>query len=98
MNWSRSCSRRAASGPARRRRRGADADMSDVVAIGGGATGCGLAALTPRGLGVTLVEMGDVAMGTSDRYQGLPHTGARYVASDVHHGPHRSVARAGEAQ
>ena len=72
---------------------------SDVVAIGGGATGRGLAwALTLQGLDVTLVGMGVVATGASDRYQGLPHTGARYVASDVHHRPHRSVACAGEAQ
>ena len=57
---------------------------TDVVVIGGGATGCGLAwDLTLRGLDVTLVEMGDVATGTSGRYHGLLHTGARYVASDL---------------
>jgi glycerol-3-phosphate dehydrogenase len=32
---------------------------------------------------VTLVEMGDVATGTSGRYHGQLHTGARYVTSDL---------------
>lgn len=57
---------------------------TDVVVIGGATTGSGTARdLTPRGLNVTLVEMGDVATGTSGRYHGLLHTGARYVASDL---------------
>src|ERR671917_2294432 len=56
---------------------------TDVVVIGGGATGTGVAwDLTLRGLRVTLVEMGDVATGTSGRYHGQLHTGARYVVSD----------------
>jgi glycerol-3-phosphate dehydrogenase len=56
---------------------------TDVVVIGGGATGSGVAwDLTLRGLNVTLVEMGDVATGTSCRYHGLLHTGSRYAASD----------------
>lgn len=56
----------------------------DVVVIGGGATGSGVAwDLTLRGLSVALVEMGDVATGTSGRYHGLLHTGARYAASDL---------------
>lgn len=57
--------------------------QTDVVVIGGGATGCGVAwDLTLRGLDVTLVEMGDVATGTTCRYHGLLHTGSRYAASD----------------
>jgi glycerol-3-phosphate dehydrogenase len=57
---------------------------TDVVVIGGGATGTGVAwDLTLRGLRVTLVEMGDVATGTSGRYHGQLHTGARYAASDL---------------
>ncbi len=57
---------------------------TDVVVIGGGATGCGVAwDLTLRGLHVTLVEMGDVGTGTSGRYHGLLHTGSRYVTSDL---------------
>jgi glycerol-3-phosphate dehydrogenase len=58
---------------------------TDVVVIGGGATGTGVVAwdLTLRGLRVTLVEMGDVATGTSGRYHGQLHTGSRYVASDL---------------
>ena len=57
---------------------------TDVVVIGGGATGLGVAwDLTLRGLRVTLVEMGDVATGTSGRYHGQLHTGARYATSDL---------------
>ena len=57
---------------------------TDVVVIGGGATGCGVAwDLTLRGLSVTLIEMGDVGTGTSGRYHGLLHTGSRYVTSDL---------------
>ena len=57
---------------------------TDVVVIGGGATGTGVAwDLTLRGLRVTLVEMGDVGTGTSGRYHGQLNTGARYVVSDL---------------
>jgi glycerol-3-phosphate dehydrogenase len=55
----------------------------DVVVIGGGATGAGvLRDLAMRGLTATLVERGDFASGTSGRYHGLLHSGARYVESD----------------
>lgn len=55
----------------------------DVVIIGGGATGCGLAwDLSLRGLSVALVEKGDLASGTTGRFHGLLHSGARYVVSD----------------
>ncbi len=55
----------------------------DVVVVGGGATGAGvLRDLAMRGLRATLVERGDFASGTSGRYHGLLHSGARYVESD----------------
>ncbi|HEX2883469.1 MAG TPA: anaerobic glycerol-3-phosphate dehydrogenase subunit GlpA [Candidatus Limnocylindria bacterium] len=55
----------------------------DVVIIGGGATGAGvLRDLAMRGLRTLLVERGDFASGTSGRYHGLLHSGARYVESD----------------
>jgi glycerol-3-phosphate dehydrogenase len=55
----------------------------DVVVIGGGATGAGvLRDLAMRGLSASLVERGDFASGTSGRYHGLLHSGARYVESD----------------
>ena len=55
----------------------------DVVVIGGGATGAGvLRDLAMRGLRGLLVERGDFASGTSGRYHGLLHSGARYVESD----------------
>ena len=55
----------------------------DVVVIGGGATGAGvLRDLAMRGLSTTLVERGDFTSGTSGRYHGLLHSGARYVESD----------------
>ena len=57
---------------------------TDVVVIGGGVTGSGVAwDLALRGVDVTLVEMGAVGTGTSGRYHGLLHTGARYAASDL---------------
>jgi glycerol-3-phosphate dehydrogenase len=56
---------------------------TDVVVIGGGATGAGvLRDLAMRGLRAILVERGDFASGTSGRYHGLLHSGARYVESD----------------
>jgi glycerol-3-phosphate dehydrogenase len=55
----------------------------DVVVAGGGATGAGvLRDLAMRGLRALLVERGDFASGTSGRYHGLLHSGARYVQSD----------------
>ena len=44
----------------------ASANVSDVVVIGGGFTGAGVALdAASRGLSVTLVERGDLASGTS---------------------------------
>ena len=55
----------------------------DVVVVGGGATGAGvLRDLAMRGLRAVLVERGDFTSGTSGRYHGLLHSGARYVESD----------------
>lgn len=55
----------------------------DVVVIGGGATGVGvLRDLAMRGLRGLLVERGDFGSGTSGRYHGLLHSGARYVVTD----------------
>ncbi|HET9879587.1 MAG TPA: anaerobic glycerol-3-phosphate dehydrogenase subunit GlpA [Candidatus Limnocylindria bacterium] len=55
----------------------------DVVVVGGGATGAGvLRDLAMRGIRAVLVERGDFASGTSGRYHGLLHSGARYVESD----------------
>lgn len=55
----------------------------DAVVIGGGATGAGvLRDLAMRGVRGLLVERGDFGSGTSGRYHGLLHSGARYVVSD----------------
>ncbi len=57
--------------------------MRDVIVIGGGVTGCGVAwDLALRGLRVTLLERGSLASGTSGRFHGLLHSGARYAVSD----------------
>lgn len=57
---------------------------TDVVIIGGGATGLGIAwDLALRGAGVVLADMGDIATGTTGRYHGLLHSGARYAVSDL---------------
>src|SRR5207249_2741880 len=55
----------------------------DVLVVGGGATGTGLARdLAMRGLRIMLVEQGDLAHGTTGRYHGLLHSGGRYVVRD----------------
>jgi glycerol-3-phosphate dehydrogenase len=57
--------------------------LVDAVVIGGGVTGCGVAwDLALRGLKVTLLERGGLASGTSGRFHGLVHSGARYAVSD----------------
>ena len=57
---------------------------TDVLIIGGGATGGGIAwDLAQRGLRVVLAEMGDLATGTSGRYHGLLHSGGRYAVRDA---------------
>lgn len=52
----------------------------DVLVIGGGITGSGIArAAALRGLSVALVEQGDLASGTSSRSSRLVHGGVRYL-------------------
>ncbi len=54
-----------------------------VVVVGAGATGLGVAwDLSLRGLAVTVIEQGDLAHGTSGRFHGLLHSGARYAVRD----------------
>ena len=55
-----------------------------VVVIGGGATGIGiLRDLSMRGVKAVLLEQGGLAHGTSSRFHGLLHSGARYAVGDV---------------
>jgi glycerol-3-phosphate dehydrogenase len=57
--------------------------QTEVVVIGGGATGAGvLRDVAMRGFKTLLVERGDLGTGTSGRYHGLLHSGARYVVRD----------------
>lgn len=56
-------------------------DQVDVVVIGGGATGLGIAVdAAARGLSVVLLEAKDFAKGTSSRATKLVHGGVRYLA------------------
>ena len=60
----------------------ADGAPSDVVVIGGGITGAGIALdAASRGLRVTLVEKHDLAFGTSRWSSKLVHGGLRYLAT-----------------
>jgi glycerol-3-phosphate dehydrogenase len=60
----------------------ADGEPIDVVVIGGGITGTGIALdAASRGLRVTLVEKHDLAFGTSRWSSKLVHGGLRYLAS-----------------
>ena len=53
-------------------------------AAGGGATGVGiLRDLSLRGIPAVLLEQGDLAHGTSSRFHGLLHSGARYAVNDT---------------
>ncbi len=57
--------------------------VPNVVVIGGGATGCGVARdLCLRGFAVTLVEFDDLGSGSSARFHGMLQSGARYAVSD----------------
>ncbi len=52
----------------------------DLVVVGAGITGSGIALdAAQRGLGVLLVEQGDIAWGTSSRSSKLVHGGLRYL-------------------
>jgi glycerol-3-phosphate dehydrogenase len=56
---------------------------TDVLVIGGGATGAGVAwDAALRGLDVVLVDRHDLAEGTSGRFHGLLHSGGRYAVKD----------------
>ncbi|HMQ29290.1 MAG TPA: anaerobic glycerol-3-phosphate dehydrogenase subunit GlpA [Chloroflexaceae bacterium] len=56
---------------------------TEVLVIGGGATGTGCARdLAMRGISCVLVEKGDLTHGTTGRYHGLLHSGGRYVTKD----------------
>lgn len=56
------------------------ADQFDLLIIGGGITGCGIALdAATRGLKTALVEMQDFAAGTSSRSTKLVHGGLRYL-------------------
>ncbi|MRR14094.1 FAD-dependent oxidoreductase, partial [archaeon] len=56
---------------------------TDVIIIGGGATGCGIARdLALRGIPHYLIEKGDFANGATGACHGLLHSGARYVVKD----------------
>jgi glycerol-3-phosphate dehydrogenase len=56
---------------------------TDILVIGGGATGLGVARdAALRGFKTILLEKGDLAHGTSGRYHGLLHSGGRYVVRD----------------
>ncbi|MBF0203320.1 MAG: anaerobic glycerol-3-phosphate dehydrogenase subunit A [Desulfamplus sp.] len=57
---------------------------TDVLIIGGGATGTGVARdLALRGIKSLLVEKRDINAGASGGNHGLLHSGARYVSNDV---------------
>jgi glycerol-3-phosphate dehydrogenase len=58
---------------------------TDILVIGGGATGTGIAwDAALRGFRVVLVEKRDLTHGTTGRYHGLLHSGGRYVVKDPH--------------
>ncbi|WP_414687505.1 glycerol-3-phosphate dehydrogenase/oxidase [Mycobacterium sp.] len=60
----------------------ADGERTDIVVIGGGITGTGIALdAASRGLRVALVEKHDLAFGTSRWSSKLVHGGLRYLAS-----------------
>lgn len=56
---------------------------TDVVIIGGGATGTGIMRdCALRGINCILLEKDDIASGTTGRNHGLLHSGARYAVTD----------------
>jgi hypothetical protein len=61
-----------------------DGPKLDLLVVGGGATGCGVALdAATRGLRVGLVEQADFAAGTSSRSTKLVHGGVRYLEKAV---------------
>ncbi|MGA3162220.1 MAG: anaerobic glycerol-3-phosphate dehydrogenase subunit GlpA [Terracidiphilus sp.] len=58
-------------------------EATQVVIIGGGATGAGILwDLSLRGISATLLEQGDIANGATGRCHGLLHSGGRYAVKD----------------
>ncbi len=58
---------------------------TEVIIIGGGATGTGIARdCALRGIACILLEKDDLASGTTGRNHGLLHSGARYAVTDQH--------------
>ena len=58
-------------------------EPTQVVIIGGGATGAGILwDLSLRGISATLLEQGDIAHGATGRCHGLLHSGGRYAVKD----------------
>lgn len=56
---------------------------TQLLVIGGGVTGLGVAwDACLRGMKVVLIEQNDIGQGTSGRYHGVLHSGARYAISD----------------
>ncbi|KGQ71549.1 glycerol-3-phosphate dehydrogenase [Chelonobacter oris] len=57
--------------------------QTDVIIIGGGATGAGIARdCALRGLSAILLERRDIATGATGRNHGLLHSGGRYAVND----------------
>ena len=74
----------AGKGDATPQEAGGESDSYDLLIIGGGATGAGVAldAVT-RGLKVAMVERDDFACGTSSKSTKLVHGGVRYLEKAV---------------
>ena len=65
-------------------RRLQDGETFDLLVVGGGATGCGIALdAATRGLRVALVERDDFAQGTSSKSTKLVHGGVRYLEKAI---------------
>lgn len=63
---------------------GDDAEVYDLLVIGGGATGSGIALdAATRGLKVAVVERDDFSAGTSSKSTKLVHGGVRYLEKAV---------------
>ncbi len=61
-----------------------DGSTFDLIIVGGGATGCGIALdAATRGLKVALIEKNDFSEGTSSRSTKLVHGGVRYLEMAV---------------
>src|ERR1700682_4634690 len=64
----------------------------DLLVIGGGITGCGVARdAAMRGLKIALIERDDFASGTSGRSSRLIHGGIRYLEQGQLHLVHESI-------